>query len=351
MIFDSALLDQGTTREMTPEGYLLAKVALTKVGVQDYSLSDLTGNPADEGKVVGVFRPKETVFHQETKDSAKMKPFTELHPDQFVDINNYKNLSLGHIGDKIEALDSERLGASLLVTDKSLIDKIQNGLNEISVGYTANIVEKKGIYKGQKYDYAFDGPMYINHIAVVPAGRCGDSVSILDKKGDKTMSESSTQTQKKTDVKTSSLEDLAGMVKDLSESIKDMQDKFKTFQQAREEFASKGEQKDAKTEKKIADEATIRAQVVDKVKSLVKEIGDKSAHDLLVEACGDMVTDAKEKSNDYLMAIVDQKLKSKEQAKSQFNDVANSKPENQAETAHLYDAKDLFKIKKQAEVN
>lgn len=350
MIFDSALIDQKTTQEMTPEGYLLAKIALTKVGVQDYELSDLTGSPADIGKLVGVFRPPETVFHQETKDSAKMKPFTELHPGEFVDIDNFKNLAVGHIGDTISPLDTERLGAGLLVTDKNVIAKIKDGLKEISVGYTANIVQKKGIYKGQKYDYAFEGPMYINHIALVPAGRCGDTVSILDNKRRKLMSDANNEqnTTAQNDGVGSksqqSVSDLMDTVKGLSDTVKDLQKQMGTMQKSNDDFQKKlsAKQEDAAT---FIEDAR-RAKIIDKVKSLVKEVGDKPVRDLLVEACDGMVENVQDKSDDYLMALVDQKLKSREAAKSQFNTLADSKPENQVED-RIYGASDLINLSRQ----
>ncbi len=326
----------------------MAKIALTKVGVQDYELSDLTGNPSDMGKSVGVFRPPETVFHAETKDSAKMKPFTELHPGEFVDIDNFKNLAVGHIGDTISPLDTERLGASLLVTDKAVISKIKNGLKEISVGYTANIVQKKGIYKGQRYDYAFEGPMYINHIALVPAGRCGDTVSILDHKRRKLMSDEqntqTTQTDGVASKKEPSVSDLMDTVKGLSDTVKDLQKQMGTMQKSNDDFQKKlsAKQEDAA----LFIEDARRTKIVDKVKGLVKEVGAKPVRDLLIEACDGMAENLQDQSDDYLMALVDQKLKSRAEAQSQFNNIADSKPDGQFEDK-IYGASDLINLSRQ----
>lgn len=345
MFFNKVLVDQKTTRKITPEGYLLAKLALTKVGIQDYELSDMTGNPEDKGKLVGVFRPHETVFHPETIESAKMKPFTLLHPDEFVDTKNFKALSVGHIGEIISPLDSERLGGSLLVNDEKAIEEIKAGQKEISLGYTANIVKKQGFYKGQKYDYAFDGPMYVNHIALVPAGRCGDTVSILDK-GSNLMTVKNTDQTQNTQAdaqQAKSASDLMDMIKKLTENVKDLQGQLANIKKNNDELSET-----LSTQKKDAAALITDAQrlkIIDKVKPLIKEVGEKTGRELLIEACDGSIDDADKKSDDYLMAVIDQKLKGREQARSQFNELADSKPDNENEE-RIYDAQSLFKLNK-----
>ena len=178
-ISDSVVLPTESTRELTPEGYLKATAAVTKVGVQMYSAR---GFGIDSDESIGVFRPAETVFHPETIASLKMKPIVLLHPDQDVDSKNHSRLSIGSVGELVEALDSERLGASIQVTDDAVVKQILGReIEELSLGYDVFIISEEGSFNGQKYLYRMDGPMLNNHLAVVPDGRCGDSVKILDK--------------------------------------------------------------------------------------------------------------------------------------------------------------------------
>lgn len=184
---------KSSTREITDEGYLKATAALTSVGIQQYKLSDITGNAKDT-KIVNVFRPSSTVFSDKTMQSAKLKPITMLHPSNMVDSDNHHNLAVGTIGENVHKLDDDRLGANIVVNNKSIIDDIMSGkVSEVSMGYTADIKAQVGEYKGKHYDYMFDGAMTINHCAIVPKGRCGSNVSILDKKEGDEMSKEDKQ--------------------------------------------------------------------------------------------------------------------------------------------------------------
>ena len=175
---------KASSRKLTKEGYLKATAALTKVGLQEYRLSDITGN-ANDTKIVKVLRPADVVFNDDTIDSAKLKPITLLHPQQMVDSDNHHKLSVGTIGENVHKLDDKRLGANIVITNKAIIDDILNNkFAQLSMGYTANFREEKGIFDGEPYEYAFDGAMTINHCAIVQKGRCGEDVSILDKKED-----------------------------------------------------------------------------------------------------------------------------------------------------------------------
>ena len=180
-ISDNVVLPTESTRVLTPEGYLQATAAVTKVGVQMYSARDF-GLDSDEP--VGVLRPAETVFHPETIESLKMKPIVLMHPDQDVDSTNHSRLSVGSVGETVEALDSERLGASIQITDDAVVKQILGReIEELSLGYDVFIYSEEGSFNGQAYFYKMDGPMLNNHLAIVPEGRCGDSVKILDQGG------------------------------------------------------------------------------------------------------------------------------------------------------------------------
>ena len=178
-ISDNVVLPTESTRELTPEGYLKATAVVTKVGVQMYSARDF-GIDSDEP--IGVLRPAETVFHPETASSLRMKPISLLHPEQDIDSTNHSRLSIGTVGENIEAIDAERLGAPIQITDDAVVKQILGReIDQLSLGYDVFIISEQGNLNGQNYLYKMDGPMLNNHLALVPEGRCGDTVKILDK--------------------------------------------------------------------------------------------------------------------------------------------------------------------------
>jgi len=178
-VSDTVILPIESTRTLTPEGYLKATAAVTKVGVQEYSAREF-GIDSDE--MIGVFRPPETVFHPETAESLKLKGIVFIHPESDVDSTNHTRLAVGTVGETVEPIDSERLGASIQINDAEIVRMVlEREVEELSLGYDTFVVSEEGVFNGKKYHYKIDGPMIINHLAIVPEGRCGDTVKILDK--------------------------------------------------------------------------------------------------------------------------------------------------------------------------
>ena len=178
-VSDTVILPIESTRTLTPEGYLKATAAVTKVGVQEYSAREF-GIDSDE--MIGVFRPPETVFHPETAESLKLKGIVFIHPETDVDATNHTRLAVGTVGETVEPIDSERLGASIQINDAEIVRMVlEREVEELSLGYDTFVVSEEGVFNGKKYHYKIDGPMIINHLAIVPEGRCGDTVKILDK--------------------------------------------------------------------------------------------------------------------------------------------------------------------------
>lgn len=178
-VSDNVHLPVTSTRELTPEGYLKATATITKVGVQMYSARDFG---VDSDELVGVLRPAETVFHPETIASIKLKPITLHHPEDDVDSKNFNRLAIGTVGETVEPIDSEHLGASIQLMEDDVVKKVlAREIDELSLGYDVMVVSEQGTFNGTSYFYRMDGPMLNNHLAVVPEGRCGDSVKILDK--------------------------------------------------------------------------------------------------------------------------------------------------------------------------
>lgn len=159
----------------TPEGFLICKnVPIARTGYQTYLESELIedGDPSER---VNVYRSPDEVFSPATLASFEGKPVCNGHPCVDVTPDNYRVYSKGHVqhvrigkGD-----DADKILADLYITDKDLIDEIQNGKREVSAGYYA---EDKEDSTGRICQTKIRG----NHVAVVDEGRAGRSVCIRD---------------------------------------------------------------------------------------------------------------------------------------------------------------------------
>ena len=155
-----------STRTITDEGYLKATAALTCVGVQKYALADFTGKAEDANKIVSAYRPAATVFAKDTMDSAALRPVTMHHPSEKVTSENYQHYSVGTLGENVYQLDDHRLAATILINNQAVVKQLQDGvINDLSMGYQADVKPQTGTFEGQPYEYIFEGPMHINHCA------------------------------------------------------------------------------------------------------------------------------------------------------------------------------------------
>lgn len=158
---------------LTPEGYLICKnVPVARTGWQDYRGREI-GLDADD--VVQVYRSPEEVFNPATVASFEGKTVTDTHPSEWVQPSNEGAYHKGHTqhvrrgaGDEFDLLL-----ADLFIKDANLINKVQNGLREVSCGYDC-------IYEPMGDDRYEQKQIRGNHVAVVHSGRAGDRVAIRD---------------------------------------------------------------------------------------------------------------------------------------------------------------------------
>jgi hypothetical protein len=164
----------------TPEGFLIAKNApVARTGTQIYRRSEL-GLSGDG--VVSVMRPADEVFSEATVASFEGKPIVSPHPPTFISPENIAGYQKGHVqhlrkGERLP--DGEHaLIADLVITDASLISRIEaNAIRELSAGYDYHLDEVATTDGSTQYVMR---DIRGNHIAVVPTGRAGSSVRILD---------------------------------------------------------------------------------------------------------------------------------------------------------------------------
>ena len=161
-------------------GFLHINGVVARTGIQDYLALELGDSESDPMKALGVYRPKEEVLSEDSLKTFVNSPITDNHPKEFVNIDNAKELIKGSVS-SIETFSKDGIDyikAKMTITDKSLINKIVNGKVEISAGYSQDLIKEKGEFQGKSYDYKQTN-IKINHIAVVDAGRCGNSCKIL----------------------------------------------------------------------------------------------------------------------------------------------------------------------------
>jgi hypothetical protein len=176
----------GNQQSITPEGFLLCRdTPIYRTGQMLYGpgevFTEIDGvvQPLEIGAdgVTYVERAAEDVFRPETLASFEGKSVVNLHPDEDVNPDNWRQLTSGvalHVRRGVAAQDDVAL-ADLLITNKDEIEAVHHGLREVSCGYTAKY-EKIGPARYRQYD------IIGNHIALVPNGRCGSRCSIGDSK-------------------------------------------------------------------------------------------------------------------------------------------------------------------------
>jgi len=160
-------------------GFLTAPVTLSRIGVQYYSGEELGIKDRLKEKF-GVFRSPEEVFHPDSLGSYKNLTVTDNHPAGFVTVNNVKKLQVGQVSEVEKTGDTS--SGVITITDSDVITKIGKGKIEVSVGYSNNLVEKKGVFDGLEYEY-LQTDIRANHLAIVDAGRCGSDCKITMDKG------------------------------------------------------------------------------------------------------------------------------------------------------------------------
>ena len=153
------------TVDSQPNGFLKIRANLTRVGIFVYKYSD--------GTTVREFRSPEEVFREDSISTLDQSTLSLYHPPVFIDTDNYKEYSVGNVS-KISQ-DSNFISGDLMVARKDAITAIEEGVREISCGYSCDVTPQKGTYNGMEYD-AIQTNIKYNHVAIVPKGRAGSDV-------------------------------------------------------------------------------------------------------------------------------------------------------------------------------
>lgn len=166
----------------TAEGYLVATARVARTGVQQYLASELGDVAAAAGfkpnDVVRVLRSEKEVFDEDSLRTITRLPVTIDHPKEHVTADNWSKLSVGEVGDAY-ATESEWIVVNPMIKDAAATKAAKTTHKQISMGYTANIVEY-----GDKAIADFEQKtIRYNHLALVSKARAGDMARIADSWG------------------------------------------------------------------------------------------------------------------------------------------------------------------------
>lgn len=168
-----------TGRERTPEGFLRVKARIARAELHAYRAAELGTPPGfAPNDTIQVYRPPEQVFDEASMASFAEKPVTDGHPPGMVDAQNWKRFAIGHSGPEVTT-DGDHLSADLLITDADAVRRAETGA-QLSNGYHADFDFTPGTTPEREPYHAVQTNIRGNHIALVDAGRCGDTCRIGD---------------------------------------------------------------------------------------------------------------------------------------------------------------------------
>jgi len=252
----------------TPEGFLLCvKVPLTHTGNLRYVHPE---HPfGEEVQEVIMRRKPEELFSPSTMSSFEGKDFTVQHPEEFIDPDNYQELTNGVLfnvrkgKDKINIDDEEVevLLGDILIKGRKAIDLVKQGVREISLGYEC------------EWELVGDGvgehsKIVGNHCALVDQGRAGIKCAINDHK----IKENEVMDTKLME----KFKKLFG--KTIDEAVKDEEEKKaadEESEKAAKEKAAKDEEEKAAKEKESKD-GDVEARF-EKIEAMLAKLMDKFA--------------------------------------------------------------------------
>lgn len=169
-------LKLGPNREQTKEGFTLFRnVSVSRVGWQVYGAAELPGIEADQDGMIQILRDPEEVFRPETLASCNGKSLVIEHPEDDVKPENWRQLTNGFMFDARRGTGDQKdeCVADILVTTPEALGEIDADMRQVSLGYDAD-------YYVLERGRAEQRNILVNHVALVPAGRCGERCAIRD---------------------------------------------------------------------------------------------------------------------------------------------------------------------------
>lgn len=236
----------GPKRSLTPEGFLLCEdVPVARTGEMEYVQGEVPVEAGLDG-LIRISREPGEVFRPETLASCVGKPVTVDHPDEFVNPTNFAQLAKGSMMNVRQGAgeQSDLIICDLLITAADAIKAVQDDeIEEVSLGYEADyeqVSPGRGVQRN----------IVVNHVAIVPRGRCGPRCAIGDKEPEmKTKDSKPTRRPAWLDrlVKSMKAKDEAGVEEALKEGQEAMDEESEEEREKREAAERDGKTGDALT--------------------------------------------------------------------------------------------------------
>lgn len=171
-VFEEFRYDVGEVRNahLDQDGFLVADAIVTRTGVFSYKNAD--------GSLRRELRHPDDVLRQDSLATMRMLPVTLLHPkEKKVTPENSPRLTKGFTGEDVR-VDGKFVRTRIKICDQEAINAIQNGMQQLSLGYTVALLEEDGEYANERYDFRQTDVIY-NHLAIVPSARAGNEARIV----------------------------------------------------------------------------------------------------------------------------------------------------------------------------
>lgn len=227
--------------------------------------------------IYNVYRPVSEISKREFIESLNAKPLLDDHT------------VIGNVGG-MESPDSKReagvltevklvgneLRGRIDVWSPSLLEKIRQGKKELSLAYSCSFAPRRGVFRGEKYDFIQSDLKCGNHLALVDEARNGPDCRVTD--GVFARDEKITLENSEMDISKLSKDEVIEALKGCSDEVKAACKDFLNTPTEEEKKAQEEADKKAKEEadRKAAEDAEAKAKAEEEAKKAAEE---KAAED------------------------------------------------------------------------
>ena len=149
----------------------------------------LVDPPSEIGSkaMYNVYRPPQVLMNAVQEGLFTHLPLTRSHPENWVDPETFKDEIIGWTDGKVDVgylKDSKEISVNgtVVLGDKVAIESYEQGIIDLSPGYSADFKWQKGIAPdGKPYDAVMTKINSTNHLALVNKGRGGKDSTIIDR--------------------------------------------------------------------------------------------------------------------------------------------------------------------------
>ena len=131
--------------------------------------------------IYNVYRPKSEIIKKEFLDTLQAKPILDDHTV----IGNVDGMRSPDKENTAGVLTDVKVVGNALqgridIWSPALIKKVHSGKRELSLAYACDFIPRKGVYKGERYDFVQSNLRCGNHLAFVDVARNGHDCRVKD---------------------------------------------------------------------------------------------------------------------------------------------------------------------------